>query len=968
MLTDVRIVHSGAHLTCPTLSNLQSINSCTLIGILVLARLSWCVFKPVCSQHVSGMPKYCVEFIADVSTISSRDVSECSDNNDRYPRRIDSAARKLCTSPLLITNDSHIESPGIEPANIQGQSSNSAVIDTEGNSEQSDAENPPSSTPESDALSMGNAPCCMSDRPAPSWNHTTIRPKSAQYFTPKDIPVYRTFVISRAVQCVDRPVLENAVMSNNHSYHELPISGSIPNSVVNDSYTKHLNRQKTPVFSTVPRENLESTNLLKSTSELSMDISSVSIQRQPDTTNSRKPPIHGTNKTADPGKTVRLSSDATPKTDEDGTSLSEVVSAASSSINFRDSLRKHQQTHAFYVKSTKTRREELPTKRFPDTAWSTHKNCLDGNSPLLFDSVTFGENLFSSESHQKHLKREPNMSRNSHHLQMEGKQEDAYDTPPRTEKRNRKDIHARAKGDFSLLSDMTFEDTSSVSSLEQPQLLSYFDCSEQEEKILKGLETLPEMSTTQLSTTVKQMNGGGDNDEPETILGTSLAEHQQPKEKSAVITGLQFSKDQLWRVSQSESKVQKLNSLCLEGTFREDKQSCSDLCAEEQPVKNGARLSSIYDSGKEDSSPVSIRNSPKPRCASESRLPTPKFPPPSSAYRPVTVKVTGGKPADSNNAPKVEYTANSLTNQCNEETRSDSESPEPVTPTSTNMTRAKSNAEPQKCTTPVSHSPPQTGPMPSSVRHSRRPSTPSMSVASDPPVKDGKEPVVRKRDSHSVQSRPMQLERPPSTLPLPPYSRVSPVTNLKQSTTIGGEEQQAHSSKSSSVTTSSCLNLTLKPEPQKQLEIPRNETNTSRMDTNANRSTSTTGKLKKSFFANPPVQIPVGGRRQSDESIVSVPLHTFIPSPNLNQKKPVRRKFYIPESANIETILADPDDRRIKAICERYKCDVEIYSKLPWCGFLQYIVVLSARDSTTLRRCARTLDCRLNWCLNAQLR
>ncbi|KAG5452426.1 hypothetical protein CSKR_107127 [Clonorchis sinensis] len=917
------------------------------------------------------MPKYCVEFIADVSTISSRDVSECSDNNDRYPRRIDSAARKLCTSPLLITNGSHIEPPETEPVEIQGQWSNSAAVDTKGNSEQSELENPTPSTPESDVLSMGNAPCCMSDRPAPSWNHTAIRPKSAQYFTPEDIPVYRTFVISRAVQCADRPVLENAVMSNNHSYHELSISGGIPNSVVNDSYTKRLNRQKTPAFPTVPRENLESTNLLKSTSELSMDVSSVSIQRQPDIINSRKPPISGTNKTMDAGKTVRLSSDAIPKTDEDSTSLSEVVSTTSSLINLRGSLRKHQQRHEHFVKSTKTC-TDLPTeqlKRFPDTAWNTHKNCSDRNLPLLFDSVTFGESMFPSESRQKHLKREPNVSCNAHHLQIEGKQEDVYDIPPRTETRNRKDIHARAKGDFSLLSDMTFvEDTSSVSSLEQPQLLSYFDCSEQEEKILKGLESPPEMSTTQLSTTVKQMDGDGDKKESEKILGTPLKEHQQTtKEKTAVITGLQFLKDQPWRASQSERKVQKLDSLCSEGTFRENKQSCSDFCGYEQPDKNVAQLSGIYGNGKEDSPSVSIMNSPKPRCASESRLPTPKFLPPSSAYRPVTVKGIGSKPTDSNNASKVEYITNSLMNQCNEEMISESKSPEPVTPTSTYMAGAKPNVEPQSCTSPLSHRPPQTGPLPSSVRQSRGPSTPSLSVTSDPPEKNDKEPVFRKRNSHSVQSRLMQLERPSSTLPLPPYSRVCPITNLRQSTIVEGE-QQAQSPNSSFTTTSSCLNLTLKPEPRKQLEIPCNDTNTNRMDTNANRSNSTTGKLKKSFFANPPVHIPVGGRRPSDESVVSVPLHTFIPSPNVNQKKPVRRKFYIPESANIEAILADPDDRRIKAICERYKCDVEIYSKLPWCGFLQYIVVLSACDSTTLRRCARTLDCRLNWCLNAQLR
>ncbi|CAH8853487.1 unnamed protein product [Trichobilharzia szidati] len=154
----------------------------------------------------------------------------------------------------------------------------------------------------------------------------------------------------------------------------------------------------------------------------------------------------------------------------------------------------------------------------------------------------------------------------------------------------------------------------------------------------------------------------------------------------------------------------------------------------------------------------------------------------------------------------------------------------------------------------------------------------------------------------------------------------------------------------------------------------------------------------RSIMSSPPTNLPVLHRRLSNESISSAPLQKSTSRPltasreptanlpffasinNPSQamtpptpissriKKLIRRKFFIPESANIEEILADPDDRRIKAICERYKCDLEIYSKLPWCGFLQYVVIMSARDIYTLRRCARTLDSRLNWCLSAQLK
>nr|CAH8857484.1 unnamed protein product [Trichobilharzia regenti] len=155
----------------------------------------------------------------------------------------------------------------------------------------------------------------------------------------------------------------------------------------------------------------------------------------------------------------------------------------------------------------------------------------------------------------------------------------------------------------------------------------------------------------------------------------------------------------------------------------------------------------------------------------------------------------------------------------------------------------------------------------------------------------------------------------------------------------------------------------------------------------------------RSTMSSPPTNLPVLHRRLSNESISSAPLQKPISRPLTASREPIaanlspftsinnpsqaltpptpipssrikliRRKFFIPESANIEEILADPDDRRIKAICERYKCDLEIYSKLPWCGFLQYVIIMSARDIYTLRRCARTLDSRLNWCLSAQLK
>lgn len=84
-------------------------------------------------------------------------------------------------------------------------------------------------------------------------------------------------------------------------------------------------------------------------------------------------------------------------------------------------------------------------------------------------------------------------------------------------------------------------------------------------------------------------------------------------------------------------------------------------------------------------------------------------------------------------------------------------------------------------------------------------------------------------------------------------------------------------------------------------------------------------------------------------------------------KKVVKHKFYVPESANIEQILRDPSDRRIKAICDRHNCDIEIYSKVPKCGFLKNIIILAAPNNENLRKCVRSLDYSMHWCLAAQL-
>ncbi|VEL33173.1 unnamed protein product [Protopolystoma xenopodis] len=78
--------------------------------------------------------------------------------------------------------------------------------------------------------------------------------------------------------------------------------------------------------------------------------------------------------------------------------------------------------------------------------------------------------------------------------------------------------------------------------------------------------------------------------------------------------------------------------------------------------------------------------------------------------------------------------------------------------------------------------------------------------------------------------------------------------------------------------------------------------------------------------------------------------------------------FYLAETTNLEAIITDPSDRRIKAICDRYQCSIRVYRKVPKSGFLKYHVILSAHDYEQMRKCIRSLDSRFNWCLTPQLK
>ncbi|CAH8847215.1 unnamed protein product [Trichobilharzia szidati] len=80
-----------------------------------------------------------------------------------------------------------------------------------------------------------------------------------------------------------------------------------------------------------------------------------------------------------------------------------------------------------------------------------------------------------------------------------------------------------------------------------------------------------------------------------------------------------------------------------------------------------------------------------------------------------------------------------------------------------------------------------------------------------------------------------------------------------------------------------------------------------------------------------------------------------------------KHRFFLKETCGIEKIISDPTDRRIRAICDRFRCDLEVYSKIPKNGYLQYVIDISSPNLWALHGCARALDSSLNWCLTPQL-
>lgn len=111
---------------------------------------------------------------------------------------------------------------------------------------------------------------------------------------------------------------------------------------------------------------------------------------------------------------------------------------------------------------------------------------------------------------------------------------------------------------------------------------------------------------------------------------------------------------------------------------------------------------------------------------------------------------------------------------------------------------------------------------------------------------------------------------------------------------------------------------------------------------------------------------PVGPRtRTHSEPRGMTPRGFYYPS---RIPQPVTHKFYVCESDGIGDILADTTDRRIKAVCDRHRCDIAIYSPIVRGGYMKYIVMLTAPSASEMKKCVRSLDTTLKWNLSSQLK
>ncbi|CAL8095518.1 unnamed protein product [Calicophoron daubneyi] len=940
------------------------------------------------------MPKYCVEFIADVHTLPSQDNSESSDCTFHLlsiSRPTDGEQKEYIPSPVLIDKVHGKDKKDTElfkpiATELLSQISNSAysgseniqIIKTEGPNSENRAT--------SHATHMGNSVCYKCDVTRTTENLSFQRPSSVCRYVSQ--PVHRTFVISRAVQCNERSFCEEIMCNNHNHYDSSPVvCGGIEKDVF-----KSRNNFSCQVHGSEPRNYTscvfdalteqpanrgllgqmcalsKSGNMAGSNSELSIDVSSLSEKRCSSITPPGKPETHS------PRRMEELHQADQPAPtfqDEEIDSLSPTISDRSSP-NMREFCKKRKRRPAPYSRHNR----RYPTTKCPDSSSgirkSFRKGCLlrKSSSNLSFTGNSVLRNgLFSPDIGYQTSAGKSTALLDLCYLNHErskpaviSKKENGYNVSVFDQRMTKRPNKSSMHGDFSE----TPVDTSSISSIDQPQPVSRHQytngpkekmetvdmeetiCREKERDTSSRVNSVLSISPEQANTSVRDTNDNARVNStlpsPEEFLESVIPEPAL-KLKDKVDDSLESNYDP---VRLKESHVASL----FKSSVSQISSEASQKCEKRQPSAAQPTTSAKADK--------TSRSFIKFRSLSESRLPLFKTrkSTPNQCRQETPAKVIEDRlPQVSRGSPEVgREPIVETTKIAKADTRGAVSVSSETKRSSAHMDEnsIQSKSAPSKDTQANCSVRSSSLGKPAKTRQSRSLQRPGLSAKSP-----------RRRESHSAQPRVRNSEL--ST----PRTSTNSIKSSGSKSTIpppcSGDHNASSSSgqKNTTPPIKSCLTLTqsdLKPSesPQSKARLSDSSSANSRIITAPSR------LLNHPSLTKPPKQIQVG-RKQSNESASSAPVRTCT-AVGRSRMRLVRHKFYIPESTNIEAILADPADRRIKAICERYKCDVEIYSKLPWCGFLQYIVVLTARDLATLRKCARTLDCRLNWCLDAQIR
>ncbi|VDP22225.1 unnamed protein product [Echinostoma caproni] len=941
------------------------------------------------------MPKYCVEFIADVCTFPSQDDSDSIDSREEQePLTVNPlgeldrdirltpfvVADQKCTSfstQNKVKSSSHTTSP-LPSSTVNSVchcSRNSHLVTFDVN------------FGNSHVTSMGNTVCCLTDGKTSMWDESEHATTNFNRYSHDAVPVHRTFVISRAVQCGSGSITE-PTMHNNHSYHDTLMLDSRNETFCQPEGEKSAycsRNQKHLSFAlcdedmqSKPSDLKQNARLLTSVtsnSEMSVDVSSLSAQRCSSVTPPPPPEAakNSINYTLDADANAMQSSAILLEDDMD--SLSATISGGSTT-NFRENSKRHRQRPAPYTKprrkpsgQTKTvkhlnstlalerlnykhrNQRRRHTSLYPILGVSAFGDSLLGKSP-----VTFLQKPVTTESAEQCMLA-PFTAFKLNKTQTEIRENKLPGT-------NCKEFEEHS---VIMHSSSTLEETSSVSSLEQPQTVRFIASHPDHVEHRKRLDhVLMSDKISNRSTEKTTANVTNDHKQPQRFL-----EDTSPRSQSTHLTianenglnvkatpGVNTQNDQKDRVgSAGELKKQTCQR---RGCFKLD----DSPNLKSSLVRSG--LATPVDMHATNSSHIP-RTIKKQRALSESRIPTTQKRYPSSFQ--IAIADNRLQNVTLDERIKTEEDQEKMNTPNQPEVAMNESVPVTENPVQFTGPNVKDSSLTQ---TSAEQEPTQTLNMkvkPTNLRLSRslERTTSVVDALDSNNIKPRKRhesfsaiPEIKKNDGLFIPLKAQlnsqaKLQLPKDAGFQPPWDHKS--TQAETVSNVSSCMELHHQGSKPTVTRSSRQSTLLKRNSAPiSLKLPQ--------PIPANVPTKIT--TKPSPVISPTVSISIA-RRRSNESVLSVPLHIYTPQ-SRNRGKLVRHKFFIPETANIEAILADPDDRRIKAICERYKCDMEIYSKLPWCGFLQYIIVLAARDTATLRRCARTLDCRLNWCLTAQIR